>query len=67
MSKSENMTKHYFENRNKNEFGKLTSFCKIKDIKYLFNKGKLSKSSIPGIIDLSKLTENRNIRSDSFE
>lgn len=38
MSKSENMTKHYFENRNKNEFGKLTSFCKIKDIKYLFNK-----------------------------
>lgn len=38
MSKSENMTKHYFENRNKNEFGKLASFCKIKDIKYLFNK-----------------------------
>lgn len=59
------MTKHYFENRDKNEFEKLASFCKIKDIRlFQLNNGKLGKSSI---VDLSKLTENRNIQSDSFK
>lgn len=38
MLKLENMIKYYFENWNKNEFGKFILFCKIKDIKYFFNK-----------------------------